>query len=150
MAPDKLIPDYSAISYNTPCELRVRAPDLGEKVFDRVYTGNERVVITIRGEDKFSDTRGATAIPRKIQPIMRTIIAIATATTTTITTRTKRLGACSVGTVPFRSPMQVVRFLPFQNGKNPLFTMETVAERNGTVPTEQALIYLSTSLSPVV
>jgi len=47
--------------------------------------------------------------------------------------------ACSVGTVPFRSPIQMVRFLPFQNGKNPLFTMETVAERNGTVPTEQAL-----------
>ena len=49
------------------------------------------------------------------------------------------LRACSVGTVPFRSPIQMVRFLPFQNGKNPLFTMETVAERNGTVPNEQAL-----------
>ena len=50
------------------------------------------------------------------------------------------LRACSVGTVPFRSPIQMVSFLQFQNGKNPLFTMETVAERNGTVPTEQALI----------
>ena len=44
--------------------------------------------------------------------------------------------ACSVGTVPFRSPIQMARFLPFQNGKNTLFTMETVAERNETVPTE--------------
>ena len=30
-------------------------------------------------------------------------------------------------------------FLPFQNGKNPLLTVETVAEWNRTVPTEQAL-----------
>ena len=33
----------------------------------------------------------------------------------------------------------MARFLPFQNGKNTLFTVETVAQRNGTVPTEQAL-----------
>ena len=36
----------------------------------------------------------------------------------------------------------MARFLLFQNGKNTLFTVETVAERNGTVPTEQALIIL--------
>ena len=54
------------------------------------------------------------------------------------------LRACSAGTVPFRSPIQMVLFLPFRNGKNPLFTVETVAERNGTVPAEQTLSYIQT------
>ena len=58
------------------------------------------------------------------------------------------LRACSVGTVPFRSPIQMDRFLPFQNGKNPLFTVETVAERNGTVPTEQALSHSTPLVKP--
>ena len=40
----------------------------------------------------------------------------------------------------------MARFLPFQNGKSPLITVQTVAERNGTVPTEQALSV--TTLSP--
>ena len=35
----------------------------------------------------------------------------------------------------------MARFLPFRNGKNPLFTVETVPERNGTVPAEQALSF---------
>ena len=47
--------------------------------------------------------------------------------------------ACLVETVPFRFLIQIVCFLPFQNRKNPLFTMEMVAEQNRTVPTEQAL-----------
>ena len=33
----------------------------------------------------------------------------------------------------------MARFLPFQKGKNTLFTVEPIAEWNGTVPTEQAL-----------
>jgi len=58
--------------------------------------------------------------------------------------------ACSVGTVPFRSLIQMARFLPFQNGKNPLFTVETVAERNGTVPTEQALNWGTMGLGAIL
>ena len=53
-----------------------------------------------------------------------------------LTERTLRV--CSVGTVPFRFPMKRASFLPFENGKHPLFKVETVTERNGTVPTEQA------------
>ena len=33
----------------------------------------------------------------------------------------------------------MARFLPFQNGKNALFTVEMVAERNGTVASKQVL-----------
>ena len=53
------------------------------------------------------------------------------------------LRACLDATVPFRSPIQISLFLPFQNGKNALFTVETVAERNGPIFAKQALIAFS-------
>jgi len=49
------------------------------------------------------------------------------------------LRACLVTTVPFRSPIQMALFLPFQNGEKVVFTAETVVQRNGTVVAKQAL-----------
>ena len=49
------------------------------------------------------------------------------------------LGACLDETVPFRSPIQVAIFLPFQNRENALFIVETVAERNCPIFAKQAL-----------
>ena len=40
-------------------------------------------------------------------------------------------------------------FLPFQNGKNSLFTVETVAERNGPIFAKQALRVKATKKSPI-
>ena len=47
-----------------------------------------------------------------------------------------------VTTVPFRSPIQKVLFLPFQNGKSTLFTVETVGGRNGTCRGYPFLLHL--------
>ena len=47
--------------------------------------------------------------------------------------------ACLATTVPFRSPIQMSLFLPFQNGEKVIFTAETVAQWNGTVAAKQAL-----------
>ena len=55
---------------------------------------------------------------------------------------TLSLSACLDTTIPFRSPIQMALFLPFQNGKNSLFTVETVAERNGLIIAKQALSVL--------
>ena len=41
-------------------------------------------------------------------------------------------------TVPFRSPIQIALFLPFQN-RDVIFTTETVAQPNGTVIAKQTL-----------
>ena len=49
------------------------------------------------------------------------------------------LRACLDATVPFRSPIQIALFLPFRNGEKPIFTAETVAERNGPIFGKQAL-----------
>ena len=43
-------------------------------------------------------------------------------------------------TVPFRSPIQMTLFLPFQNGENAIFTAETFAQQNGPIFAKQALI----------
>ena len=50
-----------------------------------------------------------------------------------------RVRACLDATVPFRSPIQIDLFLPFQNGRKPIFTAETVAQRNGPIFAKQAL-----------
>jgi len=66
------------------------------------------------------------------------------------------LRACLDATVPFRSPIQTARFLPCQDEKNALFTVETVAERDGTVASKQAIkpirlvLSRTTSISTVV
>ena len=39
----------------------------------------------------------------------------------------------------FRFPIQMALFLPFQNGEKVIFTVETVAERNGPISAKQAL-----------
>ena len=44
------------------------------------------------------------------------------------------------GTVPFRSSIQIVRFLPFQNGGKAIFTAETVTQQNGLIFAKQALV----------
>ena len=56
------------------------------------------------------------------------------------------LSTCLDTKVPFRPPIQIARFLPFQKGKNALFTVETVVERNGTVASKQALKLISAPL----
>jgi len=43
------------------------------------------------------------------------------------------LRACLATTVPFRSPIQMTPFLPFQNGEKVIFTAETIVQRNGSV-----------------
>jgi len=49
------------------------------------------------------------------------------------------LRACSDATVPFRSPIGIALFLPFQNGEKAIFTAERIAQRNGLVFDKQAL-----------
>jgi len=45
---------------------------------------------------------------------------------------------CSVVTGPFRCPILEYKW-PFQNGEKVISTAETVAQRNGTIATEQGL-----------
>jgi len=58
-------------------------------------------------------------------------------------TQKKRLGqiirACLDAMVPLRSPIQIILFLPFQNERKPIFTAETVAQRNSPIFAKQAL-----------
>ena len=54
------------------------------------------------------------------------------------TRRLLSIRACLDTTVAFRS-VQMAFFLPFQNGKNALFIVETVAERNCPIFTKQTL-----------
>ena len=51
----------------------------------------------------------------------------------------EHLRACLAATLPFRSPIQMILSLPFQNGEKVIFTAEMVAQRNGTVAVKQAL-----------
>ena len=43
------------------------------------------------------------------------------------------LRACLDATVPFGSPIKIALFLPFRNGEKAIFTVETVAQRNGPI-----------------
>ena len=56
------------------------------------------------------------------------------------------LRACLDATVPFRSPIQIVRFLPFQNGGKAIFTAEMVAQHNGPILPNRPLSFSSYQL----
>jgi len=57
----------------------------------------------------------------------------------------RQLRACLATTVPFRSPIQMAPFLPFQSGEEVVFTAETVAQQNGTIVAKQALKFMGTA-----
>ena len=51
----------------------------------------------------------------------------------------KGLFGCN-GSAPFLHIIEIVFFLPFQNGRKAIFTAETVPQRNGPIFAEQALM----------